>query len=50
MFTAPISLSKKDFVKVRSALLDMISEISKIVEKSPCEELAYLGIDWMKLV
>ncbi|MGZ3810025.1 MAG: TIGR02147 family protein [Bacteriovorax sp.] len=46
-FTAPIALSKKDFNKVRKILLDSISEISKIVEASPSEELAYLGIDWI---
>ena len=49
VFTAPISLAKKDIPKVRSILLETISEISKLVEKSPSEECIYLGIDWIKL-
>lgn len=48
-FTAPISISKKDFSRVRSILLNTISEIAKIVEASPSEETAYLGIDWFKI-
>jgi uncharacterized protein (TIGR02147 family) len=48
-FTAPISLSKKDKDRVRSILLGAISDISKIVESSPAEEVLYLGIDWIKI-
>jgi uncharacterized protein (TIGR02147 family) len=48
-FTAPLSVSQKDAQKVRSVLLDAISEISKIVEKSPAEQVVYLGIDWIKM-
>jgi uncharacterized protein (TIGR02147 family) len=46
-FTAPISLSNADFPEVRAVLLNAISEISKLVEKSPSEKIAYLGIDWL---
>lgn len=48
-FTAPISISKHDFEKVRKILLANISEISKIVVASQDEQVAYLGIDWIKL-
>lgn len=48
-FTAPISIAKKDLQKVRSILLESISNIAKIVEDSPSEEVAYLGIDWIKM-
>jgi uncharacterized protein (TIGR02147 family) len=46
-FTAPISISKEDTEKVRKILLNTISDIAKIVEASPAEEVVYLGIDWM---
>jgi uncharacterized protein (TIGR02147 family) len=48
-FTAPVALSKKDFPKVRVILLKAISEISTLIEDSRAEELAYIGIDWLKL-
>lgn len=48
-FTAPVALAKKDLPKVRSILLDTIAEISGLIEKSPSEEVAYLGIDWIKI-
>lgn len=48
-FTAPVSISRKDFQKIRGILLDAVAEISKKVEASPCEEVAYFGIDWIKL-
>jgi uncharacterized protein (TIGR02147 family) len=47
IFTAPVSLSRRDFMKVRSILLTAISELSKVVEDSPSEELAFVGIDWI---
>ena len=48
-FTAPISISRQDFEKVREILLATISELSNVVVKSKEEEVAYLGIDWIKL-
>ena len=48
-FTAPLTLAAKDIPKIRKILLDTISEISKIVEKSPSEETVYLAIDWIKI-
>ncbi len=48
-FTAPVSISKKDLPKVRTILLEAISNIAKIVEDSPSEEVMYLGVDWIKI-
>lgn len=48
-FTAPVSISREDIPKVRSVLLEAISEISKIVANSEAEEVIYLGIDWLKI-
>ena len=48
-FTAPVSLSRKDLDKVKAILLDAISGIAKVVEHSPAEEIAYLGIDWIRI-
>jgi uncharacterized protein (TIGR02147 family) len=48
-FTAPVSIAREDIPKVRAVLLNTISEISKIVESSGAEEVAYLGIDWIKI-
>jgi uncharacterized protein (TIGR02147 family) len=48
-FTAPVSISEKDFAKVREILLDAIQRIGKIVEQSPAEEVGFLTLDWMKI-
>lgn len=49
VFTAPLSIARKDIPRIRKKLLETISEISHIVEKSPNEEIHYRGIDWIKL-
>ncbi|MDR3608443.1 MAG: TIGR02147 family protein [Oligoflexia bacterium] len=48
-FTAPVSISEKDVPKVRALLLDVISELGKLVEESGAERVVYLGIDWIKM-
>ena len=48
-FTAPVSISKNDSEKVRKILLNAISEIAKLIQSSPEEEVVYLGIDWIKI-
>ena len=50
MFTAPMSISKKDFTKIREDLLKQISKMSPIIQDSPAEEVACLNIDffWVK--
>lgn len=45
MFTANISLSKKDFNKIRETLMQSIQEIANTVKDSPAEEIANLNID-----
>ncbi|MDO9183168.1 MAG: hypothetical protein Q7U04_12205 [Bacteriovorax sp.] len=48
-FTAPVSIAKKDIPKIKKILLEAITEISKVVEDSPSEEIVYLGIDWIQI-
>lgn len=48
-FTAPVSISRKEIPKVRAILLDAISEVAKRTDALPSEEVAYLGIDWIRL-
>ncbi len=47
LFTAPASVSRKDFRKVRDLLLDSIESCAGIIKDSPAEELALLNIDWI---
>ena len=49
MFTAPMTLSKTDFVKLRCRILDLIQETSEMVKDSPSEQIAYLNIDLLQL-
>ncbi len=46
-FTAPISLSKKDFLKIRENLLSSIKEVIEVAKESKAEEVAFLNIDWL---
>lgn len=48
-FTAPLTISKKDFKKVKTYLLDVIKQTGEIVDKTNPEELACLNIDLFKL-
>jgi hypothetical protein len=50
MFTAPMSISKEDFEKIREDLLKQISKMSTVIKDSPAEEIATLNIDffWIK--
>ena len=49
-FTAPVSLSRQDFIKIKRVLLDAIEGISATVEASEPQTIAYLNIDWHELV
>jgi uncharacterized protein (TIGR02147 family) len=44
-FTAPFSVSRKDFAIIKTKILSLIEEISTIVEKSEPEMVACLNID-----
>lgn len=46
MFTAPVSISKKDFSRIREKMAHFIKEISEIVKDSEAEEIAHLNLDW----
>jgi uncharacterized protein (TIGR02147 family) len=48
-FTAPISLSRADFARVRELIVQVVADVAKVVEPSDCEELAILNIDWLAL-
>jgi len=45
MFSGPISISKKDFSKIRESLLQVISNTMKVVKDSPAEEVACFNCD-----
>jgi len=46
-FTAPMSLNKRDFDKIREILLSAIKESVEVAKESEAEDLAFLNIDWM---
>ena len=50
MFTAPVSLSKKDFEVLREEIVLFIKSFLKTVHNSPAEEVACLNLDffWIK--
>ncbi|HWU44896.1 MAG TPA: TIGR02147 family protein, partial [Bdellovibrio sp.] len=47
-FTAPMTISKEDFMKFRGELTGLISKLYKIVEKTKPEEIACINIDFFK--
>lgn len=47
-FSAPLSISRKDFEKVRNLLKDTIDSIGRTVESSPAEKFAILNVDWIQ--
>jgi uncharacterized protein (TIGR02147 family) len=46
MYTAPISLSKADFKKIRGRLADVIKEVTDQAIKSQAEDIACVNIDF----
>ncbi len=48
-FTAPVSISRKDFERVRAKILDLISDAAKTIDASPAKELVYFGVDWIRI-
>lgn len=48
-FTNPVVLSHADFAKIREVLIGLIKEFGRIADPSPCETLACLNIDWVKI-
>ena len=46
MYTVQVSLSKKDFQKLREEMVQFIKQFLDTVYPSPAEEIANLNIDW----
>lgn len=49
MFTAPMTLSKKDFIWLKAQILTLVEAASEVVKASPSEELACLNIDLFRV-
>lgn len=48
-FTAPLTLSSKDFEHLRLKIMELIKEVSQVVDNSPTEEeFVIFNIDWIK--
>jgi len=45
MFTAPFSISKNDFIRIREELMKLIKTATKQIKDSPAEEIACLNLD-----
>lgn len=48
MFTAPMSLSRADFMKLREQLVTVIKGVFELAKDSEAEQLACLNIDWFR--
>ncbi|RYZ68454.1 MAG: DUF4423 domain-containing protein, partial [Proteobacteria bacterium] len=46
-FSCPVSISKKDFLRLRERVLACIQESIEIAKLSEAEDLAFLNIDWL---
>lgn len=46
MYTAPVSISEKDFEILREEMVDFIKNFLKRVHASPAEEIACFNLDW----
>lgn len=48
-FSAPVTLSERDFSTVHKICLDFIQKVSKVVSDSPPEQLGCINIDWFRV-
>jgi uncharacterized protein (TIGR02147 family) len=48
-FTAPLTLSRADFQRVRELLVETVASVSRIVEPSESEVLGVFNLDWLEL-
>ena len=50
IFTSPFSVSKKDFLKIREQLLQVIKATSAVIKDSPAEDIACINLElfWIK--
>ena len=49
IFTAPLTISRKDSLKVREQLVRFVKELGDLVTNSPGEKLQCLNIDWVEI-
>lgn len=49
VFTAPLTLSREDFQKIRAEIVTLIENVSTRVTNSDPQRLAYLTIDWISV-
>jgi uncharacterized protein (TIGR02147 family) len=47
-FSAPMALSRRDFLRIRELLVECIAEVTAIVDPSDCETAAVLNIDLLQ--
>ncbi len=48
-YTAPMTLSKDDALKIREMIVQFLEQVDKVIDPSPSEELRCLNIDWFKI-
>ncbi|MGE3759736.1 MAG: TIGR02147 family protein [Pseudobdellovibrionaceae bacterium] len=50
MFTAPLSINKKDFARVREEIMGLIKKVSETIKDSEADDVGSLNIDllWLK--
>jgi len=48
-YTAPMTLSAKDALKIRALLADLVQKTDEIVEPSPSEKLFCMCLDWYEV-
>ncbi|OQW51940.1 MAG: hypothetical protein A4S09_09750 [Proteobacteria bacterium SG_bin7] len=49
MYSAAVSLSKKDFEALREEMVSFIKKFLKTAHESPAEEVAYLNLDFLRV-
>lgn len=49
IFTAPLTINKKDIPKIRSLLIELIDKVRAAVDNTSPETIACLNIDWIEL-
>ena len=48
-YTAPMTLSEKDALRIRALLAELVEKTDEIVGPSPSEKLYCLGLDWFEV-
>ncbi len=50
VFSSPLTISIKDMAVVREKIVQLVEDISKIVDNTEPEHLACINIDWVNLL